>query len=360
MAENDDQVTDDSQKTEDPTPRRLEEARKRGQVVYSREVSSWLMLFTTTVLILMAAPGIMSDLRDTLQTFIEKAHSLPTDPVGLGQISKALLLRVAGDLALPFLLLIFVAVLSGLVQIGPLLTLEPLKPDLSKVSIVQGFSRLFSSRAVMEFLKGIVKLLIVSIAGVIVLLPYFDGIEHFVGQDFIAALFDLQSLFLKMMIAALTVLFIVAVADYLYQYRDFIHKMRMSKQELREEFKQTEGDPQIKARLRALREQKARQRMMQAVPEADVVITNPTHYAIALKYDTKEMDAPVVIAKGADLIALKIKEIANENKIPIVENAPLARALYDSIEIDQMITPEHFKAVAEVISYVFRLKGKKL
>jgi flagellar biosynthetic protein FlhB len=173
-------------------------------------------------------------------------------------------------------------------------------------------------------------------------------------------MYDLRTLFLKMMAAALVVLFVLAVADYLYQRYEFMKKMRMSKQELRDEQKQTEGDPQIKARLRQLREQRARQRMMQAVPEADVVITNPTHYAVALKYDIKKMDAPQMVAKGVDAIAQKIREVAGENKVPIVENPALARALYDSMEIEQTIPREHFKAVAEVISYVFKLKGKKL
>jgi flagellar biosynthetic protein FlhB len=148
--------------------------------------------------------------------------------------------------------------------------------------------------------------------------------------------------------------------DYLYQRHDFMQKMRMSKQEIKDEFKQTEGDPMVKGRLRQLREQKARQRMMQSVPEADVVITNPTHYAVALKYDAKEMNAPVMVAKGADMIAERIKEVARESKVPMIENPILARALFDSMEIDQAIPQEHYKAVAEVISYVFKLKGKRL
>ncbi|MCC7036019.1 MAG: flagellar biosynthesis protein FlhB, partial [Alphaproteobacteria bacterium] len=207
---------------------------------------------------------------------------------------------------------------------------------------------------------GIFKLIVVSLAIYIVLNPYFDASEHFVGQDPMAAMEDLKTLFLKMMAAALVVLFVLAIADYLYQRHDFMQKMRMSKQELKDEMKQTEGDPHVKARLRQLREQKARQRMMQAVPEADVVITNPTHYAVALKYDMKEMAAPQMVAKGADAVAQRIRDVATEAKVPIVENPALARALYDSMEIEQTIPNEHFKAVAEVISYVFKLKNKKI
>lgn len=359
MSENEEQ-TDKSQKTEDPTPKRLEDARKRGQVIFSREVTNWVIFFTATLLVLLAGPGIMADIRDTLKTFISQAHALPADGGGLKLTLTALVLDISGTLALPFLILIVAAILSGFIQTGPIFTFDPVKPDISKISVFKGYERLFSSRSIMELVKGIVKLLIVSLAGILVLMPYFDGVEHFVGLDFDQSLDDLQSLFAKMMMAVLSVLFVLALMDYIYQRHDFMQKMRMSKQEIKDEFKQTEGDPQVKARLRALREQKARQRMMQAVPEADVVITNPTHYAVALKYDSKAMDAPLMVAKGADLIAQKIKEIAKENKVPIVENAALARTLYDGMEVDQAIPAQHYKAVAEVISYVFKLKGKKL
>lgn len=359
MAENDDS-TDESQKTEEPTARKLEEARKRGQVVFSREVTNWTMLFTATILVLMAGPSLMAGLRDRLRIFLEQPDRIPTDALGLAGVLRNLFLEVGGLLLLPLLALSVMAVLAGFAQTGPIFTFDPVKPDLSKISIIKGFSRLFSMRSIMEFIKGLIKLAVVSLAGVLALKPYFGGMEHFVGLDLTQGLFDLETLFLKMMIAALSVLAVLAVMDYLYQRHDFMKKMRMSKQEIKDEFKQTEGDPHVKARLRELRERRARQRMMQAVPEADVVITNPTHFAVALKYDTKDMPAPMMVAKGADLIAEKIKEIAKENKVPIVENAPLARALYDSMEIDQVIPPEHYKTVAEVIRYVFRLKGKKI
>lgn len=359
MSENEDS-TDDAQKTEDPTPRRLEEARKRGQVIYSREVSSWAMLFVATILVVMAGPGIMADLRDALKLYISQAHALPVEGPGLRTILTQVFLKIIGIVIIPFIALMAAGVLSGLLQTGPLFTVDPLKPDIGKISPLRGWQRLFSMKSIMEFVKGILKLCVVSAAGLFVLLPYFDGLEHFVGQDINAALFDLRTLFLKMMVAVLVVMFLIAVMDYMYQRHDFMSKMRMSKQELKEEYKQTEGDPHVKARLKQLREQKARQRMMQAVPEADVVITNPTHYAVALKYDSKEMQAPQLVAKGADEVAQRIRAVAEEHKVTIVENAPLARALYDSMEIEQVIPEEHFKAVAEVISYVFKLKGKKV
>lgn len=359
MAENEDS-TDDSQKTEEPTARKLEEARKKGQVVFSREVTNWATLFAATLLVLAAGPGIMRGIQDKLKIYLSQAHQFSADGEGLKTTLTDLFISIGGDLALPLLILSAVAVLAGLAQTGPLLTFEPIKPDLSKLSPIKGAQRLFSQRSVVEFLKGIGKLVIVSTAMTFALWPYLGGVEHFVGLDFGQSMFDLQTLFLKMMIAALIILFLIAVADYAFQRFDFMKKMRMSKQEIRDEFKQTEGDPQVKGRLRQLREQKARQRMMQAVPEADVVITNPTHYAVALKYDTKAMDAPIMVAKGVDNVAQRIKDVAKENNVPIVENAPLARALFDSMEIEQMIPQEQYKAVAEVISYVFKLKGRKM
>lgn len=355
MAEGEDN-TDKSQKTEEPTARKLEEARKRGQVINSREVSNFLMIFAGTMVVGVAGPGIMRELRLTLQKYIGLAHQFPTDSIGLRNVMAQLFIDVGAILFVPLLVLMFVAFMSGFVQTGPLFTTEPMKPDLSKISPLKGFERLFSMRSIVEFLKGIFKLVIVFGACFMALYPYFGGVEHFVGQDFGPAMFDLRDLFLKMMTAALVVLFLMAVADYIYQRYDFMQKMRMSKQEIKDEFKQTEGDPFVKGKLRALREQKARQRMMQAVPEADVVITNPTHFAVALKYKPDEMDAPVMVAKGVDAVAARIRDVAKENKIPVVENPPLARALYDSMEIDQMIPGEHYKAVAEVISYVFRLR----
>ena len=171
---------------------------------------------------------------------------------------------------------------------------------------------------------------------------------------------DFKNIFLKMMITCLVILFVLAIMDYMYQRYEFMKKMRMSKQEIKDEYKQTEGDPYIKAKLREIRAEKARQRMMQSVPTSDVVITNPTHYAVALKYDPKDMAAPQMVAKGVDIVAQKIKDLAKEHDITIVENPALARALFDGMEIEQTIPVEHFKAVAEVISYVFKLKGKKM
>jgi flagellar biosynthesis protein FlhB len=358
MAEDD--STDESQKTEEPTARKLEDARKRGQVVNSKEVNNWLVLFAATLIIVMGGPVILTNIKEALVVFIARPDAMPVDPGALRSLIIDTVFEIGKIILLPLLAIIAAGAFAGFAQTGVLFTAEPLKPDLSKISIMKGFSRLFSGKSIVELIKGLLKLGIVGAAGTMALMPYMDGVEHFTGQDLGQAMDDMNFMFLKMMIAALSVLFIIAVLDYMYQRHSFMQQMRMSKQEMKEEYKQTEGDPHVKAKLRQIREQKARQRMMQAVPEADVVITNPTHFAVALKYDPKSMGAPQMVAKGADNIAAKIKDVAKENKVPVVENAPLARALYDSMEIDQTIPAEHWKAVAEVISYVFKLKGKRM
>lgn len=355
MAENESQQ-DDSQKTEDPTPKKIEEARKRGQVALSREVNNWMMLFAGTLFIGVLASSTMTDLHVLMRTYIEQSHAMPEGGVGIvlgGAVRKVLLI-----LAMPFLLFMAVAFLSTFLQVGPLFAPQVIKADWGKISPMAGFSRLFSRRSLVEFVKGVLKICLIGVVGVIVLMPYFGQFEHLIDMSAAGVLEEMQYLVIKMMVAILVVLMMIAIADLVYQRIEYNKKMRMSRQEIKDEYKQSEGDPQIKAKLRAIRADRARKRMMQAVPTADVVITNPTHYSIALKYKPDEMPAPIVVAKGVDDLALRIREVAKEHNIVIFENKPLARALYDAVDVDEMIPTEHFKAVAEVISYVFKLKGK--
>jgi flagellar biosynthetic protein FlhB len=359
MAEEDD-FTDDSQKTEEPSQKKLEDARRRGQVVLSREVNTWVMLLAGAIIISMLGPYTLSHMKDTLTFFLANAHHIPTDPKGLQQTVEMLFGEIGMLWLLP-LLIVFVAAIAGpFLQIGPLFSAETLKPSLSKISPIKGFGRLFSLRSLMEFVKGVLKISVIAAVSVAVLWPAFPTIERFIYFDFSEMLHEFDMLLLQLLAAVIAVLTIIAVLDYMYQRHDFMKKMRMSRQELKEEYKQAEGDPQIKARLRELRETRARQRMMAAVPEADVVITNPDHYAVALKYDPANMNAPVMLAKGVDDVAQRIKEIAKESKVPIVENPPLARALHGGMDIGETIPAEQYKAVAEVISYVFKLKNKRL
>jgi flagellar biosynthetic protein FlhB len=357
MAEDGEQP-DDSQKTEEPTPKKLEEARKKGQVALSREVNNWVMLLAATIIIMAFSGTIFQDLTLMMKTYIENAHQIPGVPGGLHIVLGEGLKEVLLILAVPFALLMLAAFLSPFVQVGPLFAPEIIKPDISKISPMKGFQRLFSMRSIVEFLKGILKIVVIGIVGVIILYPYFGQLDHMVGQPIQFLMGEMKDLTVRLMIGILVVLFVIAVIDLVYQRYEHYKKMRMTKQELKDEYKQTEGDPHVKARLRQLRTEKARQRMMQAVPRADVVITNPTHFSIALEYKPDKMDAPVCIAKGVDHLALRIRELAKEHNIVIYENPPLARVLYDTVEIDETIPSEHYKAVAEVISYVFRLRGR--
>ncbi len=349
---------DDAQKTEDPTQKKLDEARKRGQVALSREVNNWIMLLAGTLLVAGMASWIMADLADMMRVFISQAHEMPELPGGLRDLLGGIVLQVLYILAFPLLFLMFAAFIGPFMQVGPIFSPESLIPKIDKISPIKGFNRIFSLRSLMEFFKGVLKLGLVGGVGFFLLYPFFGGIEHLVGIPFPTFLDELHVLVLRMLSGVLVVLLVVAIIDLAFQRQQHHQKMRMSKREVKDEYRQAEGDPQIRAKLRQLRSERARNRMMQAVPEADVVITNPTHFAVALKYKPEEMDAPVCVAKGQDLIAQRIREIAKEHDIIIYEDKPLARSLFAMVEIDQTIPAEQYKAVAEVISFVFRKKGR--
>lgn len=350
--------TDDSQKTEEPTPKKLEEARKKGQVALSREVNNWVILLAGTIVVSAIMPSVFVDMLRVLTMYLERAADLPGAPGGMKIVLGDAIAEVFKIMALPLIFLMAAAFISPFVQVGPLFAPEVIHMKLEKISPMAGFKRLFSKRALVEFAKGVVKISLIGVVGVIILYPYFDKFEHLIGLPMQALAQEILTLIVRLMIGVLVVLMVLAAADLLYQRYEHSSKMRMSRQEIKDEYKQTEGDPHIKGRLRQLRAEKARQRMMQAVPTADVVITNPTHYSIALKYDPKTMEAPVCVAKGIDEMALRIREVAKEHDIILYENRPLARSLYDTVDVDETIPPEQYKAVAEVISYVFKVKGR--
>ena len=351
---------DDSQKTEEPTQRKLDEARKKGQVATSQEVKHGFVLLGGLIAVAALAPLASGRMAERMGGFLGRLETVPTD-------NRALIDLVAsasGELALillaPFIVFVVMAIAGSLVQHGPLLSAESLKPKLEKISPLKGLKRQFSIKAVAEFLKGIAKIAVVGAIAATVVWPELARIELFAGMPMDAVLDRVWIMAVKMMIAVLAVVAVIAGLDYLLQRYQHQKQQRMTKQEVKDEFKQTEGDPTVKARLKQIRMDRARRRMMAAVPEADVVITNPTHFAVAMAYKPDSMDAPKVVAKGADEIAHRIREVARAHDVALVENPPLARALYQSVEIDQSIPPEHYKAVAEVISYVFRLQGRSV
>ncbi len=351
---------DESQKTEEPTPKKLQDARKRGQVATSREVNNFVMIFAGAIVLLIFGPQVSADLIHLFKNLITNSYQFPTSPYGILGVLKQVLYEVAMILFLPIFVLFIAAIIGPFAQIGPIFSAESMKPSLDKISPLKGFKRLFSMRSFAEFFKGLLKIAILTAVGWMLMVPFYETIDHFIGQPVIYAMRDMHAMATRLFIGFLSIIAVIAIADYMYQRHEHMKKLRMSKQEIKDEYKQLEGDPHIKSRLRQLRADKARARMMAAVPEADVVITNPTHYALALKYDSENMNAPVLIAKGIDKVALRIRDLAEEHDITIVENPPLARALYDTMDLDEMIPEEHYKAVAEVISYVFRLKGKPM
>lgn len=355
MAEGDE--GDDSQRTEDATPKKLEEARKRGQVPMSKETNTWLMLLISTIVVAAIVPGMIVRITELLTVIMEQSWQM----VGVPGLSRALM-RIVMDIfiiiAAPLAILFVAAMLGPFAQVGPLFSTEVISLKLDKVSPIQGFKRLFSKKSLFEFVKGVVKVVIIGVVSIYALRPYLDGIEHLIDLPIPQLMEEMLEMFVQLMISILSILFLLAGADLLFQRYTHMMQMRMSRQEIRDEYKQTEGDPHVRSRLRQLRMERARGRMMQNVPTSTVVITNPTHFAVALKYEPDEMEAPVCVAKGQDLIALRIRQVAEENGVIIVENPPLARTLFKVMEIDDVIPSEHYKAVAEVISYVFRMKKK--
>ncbi len=353
-----DEAPERSSKTEDPSAKKLEDAHKRGDVVKSQEVTTWFMLGGSALVFALMAGPTSSALMDSFKLLMTNAGEYEIGGSAFNAYFWGLASTILMVGLIPLVVLAAFAVSGNLVQHRPLLSLDPIIPKLSKISPISGFQRLFSSEALVNFVKGLVKLSVVGSVVFVTIWQERDRLETMITVDPSLILSDFQALGLKVFGAVLAVVTIIALADYVYQRNRWWSRLKMTVQETRDEYKQMEGDPKIKGRIRALRNERSRQRMMTQVPNATVIITNPTHYAVALKYD-RDMQAPICLAKGADNIALKIREVAKEHDIPIVENPPLARALFASVEIDQTIPAEHFKAVAQVIGFVMRLRDKQ-
>jgi flagellar biosynthetic protein FlhB len=350
---------DDSQKTEDPTGRKLQEARDSGQVAKSQEVNHLFMILALTISVVMFAGSMARDVVNMSLPFIETPDMVPTDIGHLTSIGWKLLglILVAG--AAPLVLSLFAAFGAGYLQFGLLLSSDGLMPSLEKISPIAGLKRIFSMRSLADFIKGLLKIAIVGGIVYAVITPSVGDLHKLIGMEINQLLGVMVDLMNRLLFTVLAAMVVITALDVFYQRYEHIKGLRMSRQEIKDEMRESEGDPMVKGRLRQLRMERARKRMMAEVPKADVVVTNPTHYAVALKYDA-QMASPKVVAKGVDKVAQKIREIAKENDVPVVENPPLARGLFAAVEVDQEITPEFYKAVAEVIGYIYRLKRKKL
>jgi flagellar biosynthetic protein FlhB len=350
---------DDDSKTEAPTGKRLSKAREEGDLVQSQEVKTAAMLTGITVLVWFILPPILAKIRDGMTPLLAQPHLIRVTTEGeLMQALLGLLSRIGVLILVPILFLLAVGLTATFAQTGFLFTTSKLVPDLNKLNPLNGVKRMFSLPGLVDFGKSMVKLLLLVVLFYFVMRSRIEALPLLPTLDLPQILEFLHQCLIRLLFSIAFVQIVIGAADYFWQRHTFMKRHRMTKQEVKDEHRQTEGDPMVKARLRNLRAQRARQRMMAAVPKADVVVTNPTHFACALKYDPDTMNAPVLLAKGQDLVALRIRELAQQHDITIVENPPLARALYAAVEIDREIPPEHYKAVAEVISYVFRLKGK--
>src|SRR5215471_4755964 len=346
---------DASDKTEDPTQKRLDEALDRGDVAKSQEINTWFVIAGGTLVMSTFSSSIGGGMLAPLRNLLANAWMIRTDGPGLLALASSLEYAVVAAIGVPLLMLALAAIAGNMVQHRLVWSGESLKPKLSKISPGAGFKRIFGKQAAVNFAKGIFKLTALGAVMAAILWPERHRLEALVRFDPAALLGVTSSLSLHLMGAVVAMLAIVAVGDYLFQYRTWYERQKMSQQEIKEEFKQSEGDPHVKGRMRQLRQARMKKRMMAAVPKASVIITNPTHYSVALQYE-RGMSAPVCVAKGVDNLAFKIREVARDHNIPIVENVPLARALYATVEIDEEIPVEHYHAVAEVIGYVMGLR----
>ncbi len=351
-------MADDEDKTEEPTSKRLADARGKGQVVVSQEVKTFFVLLGGTMVVSKLMPPIMIDIVGYLKRFLALSYQVAPDEASLGDFVSNTMGHVLTILVVPFLLMAIMGIGGGMIQTGPMFSPGALKIHWEKINPMTGLKRLLSMNSVLELVKSFFKLLIVGTVVYTVIYPAALQADQYLQMPPQEILKVTGELVVHLMGSVVATIALIGGLDYIHKRYEFYKNMRMSKEEVKDEHKQSEGDPKIKGRIRQLRMQKARQRMMASVPNADVVITNPTHYAVALEYKPEKMDAPVVIAMGMDLIALKIKEIAEENKITLVSNPPLARALYENGDLDQPIPVEQYHAVAEVISYVFNLRQR--
>ena len=353
-----------AEKTEQPTAKKLDDARKEGQVAKSQEVATAFSLLALFI-ILRFVYGFMGEIFSN--TFQYVYNSIPNVArtydgyLPIAYISSLVIHAMLTLLLLcaPFFIVGFsVALICDFVQVGFKPTTKPLQPKFSKLDPISGMKKIFSTRKVFELVKSILKLGIMAI----VIISFFSG-----RKESLFLLYDIPlkqaiglmgNLIIDLGLRIAAAYMIIAFADLIYQRRKFNKDMMMTKQEVKDEFKNSEGNPEVKGAQKRRMMQASQRRMMQNLPKADVVITNPTHYAVAIKYDANEADAPMVVAKGADYLAQRIKDIARENDVEIVENKPLARMLYANVEVGELVPPELYKAVAEVLAYVYHLKGK--
>jgi flagellar biosynthetic protein FlhB len=352
-------MADDEEKTEEPTPKRRDEARKKGQVAKSQDLTKAALMLAGMGLIYALGGGIRTKLGRFMGWCFENIHTVNFSEEGINSLLLSVISLVIGILA-PFAIgLLFFVLVACILQVGLKVSFETLKPNFGKLDPIKGFKNIFSTSALMRVVMSLLKLAVIGTV-------LYYAIANEIEIVFALHTFEVVTIFaiigdmvfwmvVKMAIAML----VLAIIDLIYQRYNHEKQLKMSHQEIKDEMKQSEGDPQVKARIHRKMMENTFKRMMASVPEADVVVANPTHFAIALKYDAAISDAPIVIAKGQRLIAKRIKELAKEAGIPIVEDKPLARALFKTVEVGEQVPPALFRAVAKLLGYIYRMKNKK-
>ena len=353
---------DESQKTEEPSPKKLQDARKKGDVPNSKEVATLASMIATILLIAFMAPPLVKTITRTSSPFVASVHDIRV------QETQYDVTAVLGDLFLQifiamsplFLAFALAAIGATLGQNALVFATDRIKPKPERLNPMKGLKKIFSQDSLVELAKNLAKVAVVVLVVAMFTINELENFTAMASYDLNEIPRRMQGMVIKLLSAVLIVMILVAVVDVIWKQWEYKKKQRMTKQEVKDEFKQTEGDPQIKQRLAEIRRSKARRDSISKVPNATVLVMNPTHYAVALRYVPEEGDAPVCIAKGRNLIALKMREKAEEHNVPVIENPPLARALHAGLEEDQPIPPEFFKAVAEIINYVYRTGKRSL
>ncbi|MBS0334146.1 MAG: flagellar biosynthesis protein FlhB [Proteobacteria bacterium] len=345
-------TNDAASKTEEATPRKLSQARERGEVVKTADLPQLMSLTAVGAVLLTAGGGLCKNLMNALTPFIASPETVDFAAGGGMQVFRTGLMAVAPFLAMVVGAACVAGVFGNVIQTGLIFSTEAFKPDLNKLNPLEGFKRVYSIDGLMQFVKSLAKVAVTGALAYWVVRPHIDELQGLTGLAPTAALAFSVDLVKRLFFAVMSFLIVVAGADWLWQRQRFMTRMRMTKEEVKEDYKQSEGDPHIKARQKQLRMQRAKRRMMAEVAKATVVVMNPTHYAVALRYDTSEAPAPLCVAKGVDSLALKIRQIAEEAGVPVLEDPPLARALYAVVEVDDVIPPAHYEAVAKIIGFI--------
>lgn len=346
------------EKTEPATAKKRQDARKKGQVAKSMDLPAAFILLFSFLSFLMFGGYMKEKLVNIFRNVYENQLTMDITTANVQVLFVDLVQQGLIILAPIFILVVLVAFIGNYAQIGFMFIGDPLMMKFNKINPIEGFKRIFSLRTVMDFLKSTMKMLIIGYVVYTTLMGEKAKLLGLGHAPLESTFSFIASVTLKLGIKIGAILIVLAIFDFIYQKYEYEKSLKMSKQDIKDEYKKSEGDPLIKGKIRAKQRQMAMQRMMQEVPKADVIITNPTHFAVALKYDSNNMQAPTVIAKGADYVALKIKEVAKKNGIMTMENKPLARAIFAQVEIGDSIPAELFQAVAEVLAYVYKVKGK--